>query len=115
MLKLREEWDNSTDCGPYQGDNRPLVHQQLLPQDHTSVMYACVLIPRSLSLVLTLHPNPGNMLEMSAAVWANVHLHQGHVFFPDEGELRLDQLEVYSVLADNDVSMSALSVCLHCQ
>ena len=67
-------------------------------------MYACVLIPRSLSLVLTLHPNPGNMLEMAATVWANVHLHQGHVFFPDEGELRLDQLEVYSVLADNDVS-----------
>ena len=67
-------------------------------------MYACVLIPRSLSLVLTLHPDPANVLEMATAVWANRPLLQGHVFFPDEGELRLDKLEVFSALDDNDVS-----------
>ncbi|KAK7499810.1 hypothetical protein BaRGS_00008901, partial [Batillaria attramentaria] len=66
-------------------------------------MYACVLIPRSLSLVLTLHPRaPGSILEMAATVWSNEHLPPGTLLHPDEGELRLDKLEVYSVLDDND-------------
>lgn len=67
-------------------------------------MYACVLIPKSLSLVLQLHPNQANLLEMSAAVWSNLHLTPGTILHPDEGEVRLDRLEVYGVLRDDDVS-----------
>ncbi|XP_070203278.1 uncharacterized protein [Littorina saxatilis] len=66
-------------------------------------MYACVLIPKSLSLVLTLDPNPRHVLEMSAAVWSNRNLHPGCLLYPGEGELRLDKLEIFSVVPDDDV------------
>lgn len=67
-------------------------------------MYACILIPRELSLVLTLHPNPMHVLEMSAIVWSNSHLSPGTVFYPDEGEVRLDKIETRMVIPDEDVS-----------
>ncbi len=43
-------------------------------------------------------------LEMGATVWANVPLFPGQVFHPDQGEIRLDHLEIYSVLPKYDVS-----------
>ncbi len=43
-------------------------------------------------------------LEMGATVWANVPLFPGQVFHPDQGEIRLDRLEIYSKLPSYDVS-----------
>ncbi|XP_059165776.1 zinc finger protein 652-B-like [Physella acuta] len=66
-------------------------------------MYACVLIPRELSLVITLHPNPMHVLEMAATIWSNVHLPPGTVFYPDEGDVRVDRLDSRAVIRDDDI------------
>ncbi|XP_048254618.1 zinc finger protein 629-like [Haliotis rufescens] len=66
-------------------------------------MDSCVLLPRDFGLVLMLHPNPKNILEMSVSVWSNVHLSPGTSFYPDEGHVKLDKLEIYSVLDKKDV------------
>lgn len=67
-------------------------------------MDTCVLIPEEFSLVLTLHPNPKNILEMNVALWSNKTLPPGARFYPDQGTVRLDKLEVYSKLKEDDVS-----------
>ena len=67
-------------------------------------MEARVLMPKELSLVLSLHPNPNNILEMSVAIWSNRTLPPGTRFLPDQGEVRLDKLEIYSLLPEDDVS-----------
>ena len=71
------------------------------------MMDTCVVIPEEFSLVLTLHPNPKNILEMNVALWSNTTLPAGSKFTPDDGKVRLDKLEVYSYLEENDVSISA--------
>ena len=68
------------------------------------MMDTCVLIPEEFSLVLTLHPNPKNILEMNVALWSNTTLPVGARFTPDDGAARLDKLEVYSHLPEDDVS-----------
>lgn len=62
-----------------------------------------ILIPDEFGLVLTLHPNPCNILEMSVAIWSNDFVPQGTFFYPDLGKLRVEKLEVYSKLPADDV------------
>ncbi|KAL4229844.1 hypothetical protein ACF0H5_010236 [Mactra antiquata] len=62
-----------------------------------------VLIPEEFSLVLTLHPNPKNILEMKVALWCNQTLSAGTRFYSDQGEMKLDKLEVYTKLSTDDV------------
>ena len=50
-------------------------------------------------------------LEMGATVWANVPLYPGQVFYPDQGEIRLDHLEIYNILPRYDVSTCFFSLC----
>ncbi|CAG5129637.1 unnamed protein product, partial [Candidula unifasciata] len=50
-----------------------------------------------------LHPNPTQVLEMSAAVWSNTHLSPGTIFYPDEGEVRLDRIESRIPIPDEDI------------
>ena len=78
------------------------------------MMDTCVLIPDAFSLVLTLHPNPKNILEMNVALWSNTTLPVGARFTPDDGAARLDKLEVYSYLPEDDVSefIYYLFICL---
>ncbi|XP_052060500.1 zinc finger protein 235-like [Mytilus californianus] len=66
-------------------------------------MDSCVLIPEQFSLVLTLHPNPKNILEMSVAVWSNTFIPAGTIFRPDEGVFKLDKIEVFSKLPATDI------------
>ncbi|KAL3880226.1 hypothetical protein ACJMK2_032475 [Sinanodonta woodiana] len=66
-------------------------------------MYTCILMPEEFSLVLTLHPNPKNIMEMNVALWSNVRLLPGSLFYPDKGRIRLDNLEVYSHLKYDDI------------
>ena len=67
-------------------------------------METCVLIPKELSIVLLETGRPGHWLEMGATLWANRSLRPGCIFLPDEGELRLDRLEIFRDLSDKDVS-----------
>lgn len=64
-----------------------------------------ILIPDEFGLVLTLHPNPSNILEMSVAIWSNDFVPQGTCFYPDHGKVRIEKLEVYSKLPADDVSV----------
>jgi hypothetical protein len=68
-------------------------------------MDTCVLVPEEFSLVLTPHPNPRNVMEMSVALWSNTSLPPGTVFHSDQGSFRLEKLEVYSKLDTTDVSI----------
>ncbi len=67
-------------------------------------MQTCVLIPPELCLILTPCPDPRRPLEMGVTVWASVTLRPGTVLYPDQGRIRLDRLETYSVLPRKDVS-----------
>lgn len=87
-------------------------------------METCVLIPPELSLILTStqdnsekskndsNNNNNNAkkrrfsYEMGVRVWSNQSIPQGTRFLPFNGTIRLDKLEVYSTLDDNDVSIS---------
>ncbi|XP_077563611.1 uncharacterized protein LOC144179216 [Haemaphysalis longicornis] len=71
-------------------------------------METCVLMPPEFSLVLgtaedstKTHPH-----DMKVRLWANQTIPVGKVFSPAEGSVRLDRLEVYGVLDDNDVRHS---------
>lgn len=76
-------------------------------------MDSCVLIPEEFSLVLTLHPNPKNILEMSVAVWSNTFIPAGTIFRPDEGVFKLDKIEVFSKLPATDVSLTLVLYIRH--
>lgn len=80
-------------------------------------METCVLIPQEFSLVLTAGPAPAvpaasqavdrnanKLPEMRVNVWTNARIPQGTLIYPFQGTIRLDKLEVYSYLDDNDVS-----------
>jgi hypothetical protein len=86
-------------------------------------METCVLIPPEFSLVLRPRENgittsicngykrkqdknSSRMYEMGVCVWSNQHIRKGNCFLPFQGTIRLDRLEVYSLLDDNDVSHS---------
>lgn len=43
---------------------------------------------------------------MCVNVWTNARIPQGTLIYPFQGTIRLDKLEVYSYLEDNDVSTS---------
>lgn len=68
-------------------------------------METCVLIPHELSVILLPHGDDGKLFEMGVTLWANCDLKPGTTFSPDDGELRLDKLEIYSSLSDKDVSI----------
>jgi len=87
-------------------------------------METCVLIPQEFSLVLTAGPAPAvpaaspavdrnanKLPEMRVNVWTNARIPQGTLIYPFQGTIRLDKLEVYSYLDDNDVSR-ALTISL---
>lgn len=80
-------------------------------------METCVLIPQEFSLVLTTESAPvvtasspavdrnaNKLPEMRVNVWTNARIPQGTLIYPFQGTIRLDKLEVYSCLDDNDVS-----------
>ncbi|KAH9503822.1 hypothetical protein Btru_063925 [Bulinus truncatus] len=56
-----------------------------------------------MSLVFSLQPNPLHIMEVSATIWSNTHLAPGAVFYPDEGEVRMDKLETRTVIHEDDI------------
>jgi hypothetical protein len=87
------------------------------PPPTAFAMETCVLIPQEFSLVLTAGPAPAvpaaspavdrnanKLPEMRVNVWTNARIPQGTLIYPFQGTIRLDKLEVYNYLDDNDVS-----------
>ncbi len=74
-------------------------------------METCVLIPNELSLVLRPEPNDENrqrfLPEMGVTLWTNKTLHPGMTFYPEDGKVRLEKLEIYTLLKMKDVSNKA--------
>ncbi|CAL1269325.1 unnamed protein product [Larinioides sclopetarius] len=65
-------------------------------------METCVLIPAEMSLVLITSPSAKKPYT-GASVYANQRIPRGARFLPFQGTVRLDKLEIYSNLDDNDV------------
>ena len=62
-----------------------------------------VLIPQEFSLVLTA-PGGKKSREQVATVFSTARILQGTVFYPFQGTVRTDKLEIYSYLDEHDVS-----------
>jgi len=69
-------------------------------------METCILIPPELSVILRPTGRPGRILEMEATLWTNCSLRPGYMLLPEEGELRLDRLELFTDLSDKDVRIT---------
>ncbi|CAG9826804.1 unnamed protein product [Diabrotica balteata] len=66
-------------------------------------METCVLIPQEFSLCVR-SSGLGSRREPEVSVWSNTEISQGTVCYPFQGTIRIDKLEVYGQLDDDDVS-----------
>jgi len=73
-------------------------------------METCILIPPELSVMLRPTGRPGRLLEMEATLWTNCALRPGFTLMPDDGQLRLDRLELFTDLSDKDVCIAVFAV-----
>lgn len=64
-----------------------------------------MLLPEEFSLVLTTSPTSKKPYT-GASVRTNQRISKGARFMPFQGTVRLDKLEIYSNLEDNDVSIN---------
>lgn len=63
-----------------------------------------VLIPQEFSLVLTA-PGGKKSREQVASVFSSARIQQNVTFFPFQGTVRIDKLEIHSYLDEHDVSI----------
>lgn len=59
-----------------------------------------VLIPQDFNLVVTSEKLP----EDTVTVWSNQRIPQGSVYYPFQGTVRFDKLNVFSTVSGDDVS-----------
>jgi hypothetical protein len=59
-----------------------------------------VLIPQDFNLVVTSEKLPQD----NVTVWSNQRIAQGTVYYPFQGTVRIDKLNVFSTASDDDVS-----------
>lgn len=67
-------------------------------------METCVLIPQEFSLCVRGPAIGSRRTEPEVSVWSNSLIAQGSLCYPFQGTIRLDKLEVYGQLDDDDVS-----------
>lgn len=60
-----------------------------------------VLIPQDFNLVVTSEKLP----EDTVSVWSNHRIPQGTVYYPFQGTVRFDKLNVFSTVSEDDVSI----------
>lgn len=70
-------------------------------------METCVLIPQELSLAVTA-AGARNSGEQSISVWSSTRIKQGELYYPFQGTVRIDKLNIYSYIDDEDVSTNIL-------
>lgn len=66
-------------------------------------METCVLIPQELSLAVTA-AGARNSGEQSVSVWSSTRIKQGELYYPFQGTVRIDKLNIYSYVENEDVS-----------
>lgn len=66
-------------------------------------METCVLIPQEFALTLTAS-GAKHSREQIVSVWSTNRIPQGTVYYPFQGTVRIDKLEVYSSTDEEDVS-----------
>ena len=75
-----------------------------------SNMETCVLIPQEFSLALTSAENYKNFREQVASLFTTTSISQGKLFYPSQGTIRLDKLDLYSIIDDDDVSTDLILI-----
>lgn len=66
-------------------------------------METCVLIPQEFALALT-STAAKKSAEQTATVWTTSKIPQGTLFYPFQGTVRIDKLDIHSHINENDVS-----------
>lgn len=67
-------------------------------------METCVLIPQEFSLCVRSSVLAARKTEPEVSVWSNSPISQGTLCYPFQGTIRIDKLEVYGQLVEDDVS-----------
>lgn len=62
-----------------------------------------VLIPQDFNLVVTSEKLPHD----NVTVWSNQRIAQGTIYYPFQGTVRIDKLNVFATTNDDDVSFSS--------
>lgn len=60
-----------------------------------------VLIPKDFNLVV----KTDKLSQDDVSVWSNRHISQGTIYYPFQGTVRFDRLNVYSLINEDDVSL----------
>lgn len=66
-------------------------------------METCVLIPQEFSLVVTT-AGARNSAEQTVTAWSSTRIKQGTLYYPFQGTVRIDKLNIYSYITEDDVS-----------
>lgn len=66
-------------------------------------METCVLIPQDLSLAVTA-AGARSSGEQTVSVWSSTRIKQGEMYYPFQGTVRIDKLNILSYVSDEDVS-----------
>uniref|UniRef100_A0A182F576 SEA domain-containing protein n=1 Tax=Anopheles albimanus TaxID=7167 RepID=A0A182F576_ANOAL len=64
-------------------------------------METCVLIPQEFALAVT-GLGARNSRDQTATVWSNTAIAQGTLCYPFQGTVRIDNLDIYSNIAEDD-------------
>lgn len=75
-------------------------------------METCVLIPQELSLAVT-SAGARNSGEQTVSVWSSTRIKQGEMYYPFQGTVRIDKLNILSYVSDEDVSTHHFSNLIH--
>lgn len=67
-------------------------------------METCVLIPQEFALVVTSVVGGKKARDPMVSVWSTSKIQQGTLCYPFQGTVRIDKLDVYSYVDDDDVS-----------
>lgn len=70
-------------------------------------METCVLIPQEFSLCIRTQDKNSNG-DPEVSVWSNSSIAQGSLCYPFQGTIRIDKLDVYGTLDEEDVSYTII-------
>lgn len=76
-----------------------------IEQRTIQIMETCVLIPQEFSLAVTA-AGARNSGEQMVSVWTTTRIKQGALYYPFQGTVRIDKLNMYSYISEEDVSNS---------
>lgn len=69
-------------------------------------METCVLIPQEFALAATA-AGARHSAEQQVSVWSTRYIQKGTLCYPFQGTVRIDKLDIYSYVKDEDVSISS--------